>query len=86
MQEAKIITKLSDAWKYYYTMDDWFYARKMPILIKVIEMREDFIVKTPEGIVEGKAGDFLLEGVEGEVYPCKKSIFEKTYTRLKKIK
>ncbi|NTF67708.1 hypothetical protein [Rhizobium rhizogenes] len=24
-------------------------------------------------------GDFIIQGVEGELYPCKSTIFEKTY-------
>ena len=27
-------------------------------------------------------GDFIITGVEGEVYPCKPGIFEKTYEKV----
>jgi hypothetical protein len=77
-----IITKFADAWKLYGTQFDWFNCRKRPVIIKAIEMDIDFKVQTIEGIVEGKAGDFLLEGVNGEVYPCKKEIFKKTYRKV----
>jgi hypothetical protein len=78
-----VITKFADAWKLYGTKFDWFNCRKRPIIIKAIEMDTDFKVQTLEGIVEGKAGDFLLEGVNKEVYPCKKEIFKKTYRKVR---
>jgi hypothetical protein len=36
-------------------------------------------IKTLEGIMEAKPGDWIIQGVEGEVYPCKLGIFEATY-------
>ena len=29
-------------------------------------------------------GDFIIRGVNGEHYPCKPDIFEKTYEKVKK--
>lgn len=29
--------------------------------------------------IEGKPGDFLMKGVEGELYVCDKEIFEQSY-------
>ena len=26
-----------------------------------------------------KAGDYIIRGVNGEIYPCKRDIFDKTY-------
>ena len=34
---------------------------------------------TLEGVEKPRIGDYIIKGVEGEVYPCKASIFEKTY-------
>jgi hypothetical protein len=42
-------------------------------------MQEDFEVETLEGNLRGRAGDYLMVGVEGELYPCSREIFEKTY-------
>jgi hypothetical protein len=42
-------------------------------------MQEPFRVETLEGTLEGKAGDYLMIGVRGEMYPCAKEIFEETY-------
>lgn len=40
----------------------------------------DFIqVKTLEGSMTGGLSDALIRGVQGELYPCKKDIFEATY-------
>ncbi len=38
-----------------------------------------FIVETLEGTFEGKAGDWLAEGIEGERYIIDDAIFRKTY-------
>lgn len=27
----------------------------------------------------GQLGDFIIQGINGEIYPCKPDIFEKTY-------
>lgn len=31
------------------------------------------------GILRAALGDFLIRGIQGEVYPCKADIFEATY-------
>lgn len=36
-------------------------------------------VKTLEGTMKASPGDWIVQGVEGELYPCKPAIFEKTY-------
>ena len=36
-------------------------------------------IKTLEGVMTGQLGDFIIQGVSGEIYPCKPDIFEKTY-------
>lgn len=54
-------------------------VRKRPIVVGACEMDHPFAVSTKEGIMKGKAGDFLIRGVEGELYPCDRAIFEKTY-------
>lgn len=37
------------------------------------------IVKTLEGDMIARPGDWIITGVEGEKYPCKNEIFKKTY-------
>ena len=36
-------------------------------------------IKTLEGVMIAKAGDYIIRGVNEEIYPCKADIFEKTY-------
>lgn len=36
-------------------------------------------IPTLEGVMTASAGDYIIQGVEGEIYPCKPDIFEKTY-------
>ena len=36
-------------------------------------------IKTLEGGHIGSIGDMIIRGVQGELYPCKPDIFEKTY-------
>lgn len=52
---------------------------KRPIPIKAIQINEKFTVETLEGTHTGNVGDYLIEGIEGELYPCAKKIFEKSY-------
>lgn len=37
------------------------------------------LIHTLEGIMRAEPGDFIICGVNGEFYPCKPDIFEKTY-------
>lgn len=36
-------------------------------------------VKTLEGVMEGGPGDWIIRGTEGELYPCKATVFERKY-------
>ena len=36
-------------------------------------------IKTLEGTMIANAGDYIIQGVNGEIYPCKADIFQKTY-------
>ncbi len=61
-----------------------FPYRKKPVLINACQIRCPFTVETLEGTMQGKPGDWLIQGVEGEFYPCKNEIFRKTYDKAKK--
>ena len=53
---------------------------KRPITVHAKQIDEEFRVNTLEGnYKQGKAGDYLMCGVDGELYICDKTIFEKTY-------
>lgn len=36
-------------------------------------------IKTLEGIMLATEEDYIIKGVQGEIYPCKPDIFEETY-------
>lgn len=36
-------------------------------------------IETLEGTMNASLGDWIIKGVNGEFYPCKPEIFEKTY-------
>lgn len=40
---------------------------------------EGAFIDTLEGGIYATYGDYIIKGVDGEFYPCKPSIFEKTY-------
>jgi hypothetical protein len=39
-------------------------------------------IRTLEGVMDANPGDFIIKGVQGEFYPCKPDIFEKTYEKV----
>jgi len=57
--------------------------RQKPIIIEAEQQKNEFTVHTIEGMMNGKPGDYLITGITGEKYPCKKEIFEETYEELK---
>lgn len=55
---------------------------KKPLVVHAKRIDEPFKVYTLEHTEEpfqGKAGDYLMRGIEGELYVCDGNIFEKTY-------
>ena len=36
-------------------------------------------IETLEGVMRGNNGDWIIQGIKGELYPCKPDIFEATY-------
>lgn len=37
------------------------------------------LIKTLEGDMKVSEGDYVIQGIKGELYPCKPDIFEATY-------
>ena len=54
-------------------------AIKKPIRVQCVQIHEPFSVETMEGTLAGKAGDWLMIGINGEMYPIDQEIFQKTY-------
>lgn len=53
--------------------------RKRPVVVEAVRLTERTTIHTLEGDMVGNPGDWLITGVNGEKYPCKPDIFEKTY-------
>lgn len=65
---------------------DWFMDRVSDSSIVLRgEMWKPLVcaeIKTLEGVMRADAGDYVIQGVKGEIYPCKPDIFEATYDGL----
>jgi len=57
--------------------------RKKPVVIEAVQMNGNFVVKTLEGEMRGKKGDYLVYGTHDEEYPVRKDIFEENYDEVK---
>lgn len=53
--------------------------RKKPVIIEAYQTEVEMVISTLEGDMIASPGDWIITGVNGEQYPCKPNIFEKTY-------
>lgn len=53
--------------------------RKKPIIVEAYQTDVELDIETLEGIMHASIGDYIITGVNGEKYPCKPNVFEKTY-------
>ena len=44
-----------------------------------LAVSDGVLINTLEGNMKASIGDYIIQGVNGEFYPCKPEIFEKTY-------
>jgi hypothetical protein len=58
---------------------DFSVYRKKPVTVFAAPVDDEFEVNTLEGVMKGHKGDYIVMGVEFEMYPVKKEIFEQTY-------
>ena len=58
---------------------DWALSALGMSTTEKIRNSERIYVNTPEGKMYVNAGDYIIRGVKGEVYPCKPDIFEASY-------
>ena len=42
-------------------------------------------INTLEGQMRCKKGDYVIKGINGEFYPCRKDIFEESYEEFKEV-
>ena len=52
------------------------------ITVKVLPKGSSLLIPTLEGVMEARRGDYIIRGVNGELYPCQPDIFKKTYELL----
>lgn len=63
------------------TAPEWFYEA-CTNQIAYPEFDGSVTIKTLEGNHRCEVGDYIIQGVKGELYPCKPDIFEMTYERV----
>ncbi len=52
---------------------------KKSIPVEAYQTNKPVNIQTLEGVMHANAGDWIITGIEGEQWPVKKEIFEKTY-------
>ena len=52
---------------------------KKPVTIEAYQTDEEVEIKTLEGTMTANKGDYIIKGIQGELYPCKPDIFKQTY-------
>ena len=77
-----------EAFKFYVDgMPDWFMDKVSSTEVTLrkcnhnrYDIREAYCeIQTLEGVMIANGGDYIIKGVQGEVYPCKSDIFHATY-------
>ena len=56
--------------------------RKKAVVVEAHQLSSPLRILTEEGVLLGNAGDWLITGIEGEQYPVKDSVFQKTYEKV----
>lgn len=54
-------------------------VRKKPVIVNAEKTDKTKYIHTLEGLMKAEKGDWIITGVNGEQYPVKPDIFEKTY-------
>ena len=58
---------------------NWITCTKEAIFV---DLEPAIKIRTLEGDMIARFGDYIIKGVNGEFYPCKPDIFEKTYEKV----
>ena len=77
---------------------DWFQSAvtENKVVTHLVDLRDEdespfkfkktcCTIKTLEGEMRGDYGDYIIQGVRGEIYPCKPDIFEATYEAAERL-
>lgn len=68
-------------WTGYNTQELSLFAGNKAMFKYHTEEPTELIINTLEGTMIASKDDMIIKGVNGEFYPCKLDIFEKTYTQ-----
>lgn len=59
-------------------MTPLFFVKK-PVIVKAEQLRHARLIRTANGMVHGKPGDWLLTSPDGDQWPVADTVFRKTY-------
>jgi hypothetical protein len=80
-----------EAFRFYVDpMPDWFTDKvtRNEVVLHLCDfdqysMEESYCyINTLEGRMIGQGGDYIIKGIQDEIYPCKSDIFEATYEKI----
>lgn len=54
-------------------------VRKKPVIVSAYQTEKVSYIETLEGRMKASPGDWIVTGVDGERYPVKPDIFDRTY-------
>ena len=67
-------------------INDWMNGRESSYTCDVFLVGDHPIsIKTLEGTMIAKVGDWIIKGLAGEFYPCRDDIFRATYEEVKDV-
>ena len=56
--------------------------RRFDDYVDQVSSRGFLEIDTLEGVMKASEGDFIIRGVNGEFYPCKPDVFNRTYEEI----
>lgn len=71
---------VSAKFHYYVATENMYAVYETPPSVK--DYTVSLTINTLEGDMQANVGDYIIKGVNGEFYPCKPDIFEKTYDKV----
>ena len=60
----------------------WWVLDGLDTGVLTFDSQDDLYVNTLEGKMLVSIGDYIIKGIQGELYPCKPDIFEATYEQV----
>lgn len=80
--EAELVSDVIEKFKHNFKeLPKWIIKAYENTTINTIT-DDEFIIKTLEGNMKATKEDYLIKGVNGELYPCKIEIFKQTYEKV----